>query len=312
MSSPREAILCTKPIKVSNDGLAEMVDSAPLISDPVALRKRFAQDGFLLLRGVVPRDIVQGAKMKVLNFLNEIQFLEQNTNVEDGILNTQKGSTDQGRIDGTQLLCKTPEIKRLLEGSELKQVMQTLLGGPVRTFDYKWLRAVATEEFTGCHTDSVYMGRGTKNLVTCWIPFMDIAIEKGVLAVCKGSNSLPGFQRVKETYGAMDVDKDDVGGTGWFTNDPYEVLKYGGQWQTVDFRAGDVVVFTMNTFHASTVNTTNTVRISCDVRFQLESEPVDDRWVGENPPGHTKFLNRYDKSLYPLTMEEAKVKWGLL
>jgi len=109
----------------------------------------------------------------------------------------------------------------------------------------------------------------------------------------------------------MDVDRDDIGGTGWFTCDPYEVLKYGGQWQIADCQAGDVIVFSMKTFHASTVNTTDRVRITCDVRYQLKSEPVDERWVGEKPPGHMKFNYRNDKSIYPITMEEAKVKWGL-
>ena len=39
------------------------------------------------------------------------------------------------------------------------------------TFDFKWLRAVPHEAFTGAHTDSVYMARGTEDLVTMWTPF---------------------------------------------------------------------------------------------------------------------------------------------
>jgi len=305
-------LLCSRKLPMGSDSLGELVDSSSLLSDPIALRKKFAEDGFLYLRGIFPREIVKAANSSVLDSLMSLKFLEPGTNPEDGILNSQKGATDQGRIEGAQDMCKREEIKRRLEGKELRDVNEMLLGGAVRTFDYKWLRAVGTEEYTGCHVDSVYMGRGTKNLVTCWIPFMDIPVEKGVLAVCKGSNCLPSFQKVRDTYGNMDVDKDNVGGTGWFTNDPNEILKYGGQWQTGDVRAGDVIVFTMHTFHASTVNTTNHIRISCDVRYQLESEPVDDRWVGEKPPGHSKFNYRHDKSYYPLTMEEAKVMWGLL
>jgi ectoine hydroxylase-related dioxygenase (phytanoyl-CoA dioxygenase family) len=49
------------------------------------------------------------------------------------------------------------------------------------------------KDYTGCHMDAVYMGRGTQNLVTCWIPFMEIPIEKGVLAVCPGSNCIPEY-----------------------------------------------------------------------------------------------------------------------
>lgn len=35
-------------------------------------------------------------------------------------------------------------------------------------------------------------------------------------------------------------------GTGWFTTDPWEITeKFGGQWKTSDFKAGDVLIFTM-------------------------------------------------------------------
>jgi hypothetical protein len=40
--------------------------------------------------------------------------------------------------------------------------------------------------------------------------------------------------------------------------------------------------------HASLDNRTeNRLRISSDARFQRASEPIDERWVGVNPPGHT-------------------------
>jgi len=33
-------------------------------------------------------------------------------------------------------------------------------------------------------------------------------------------------------------------------------------------------------------NQTNKVRLSTDTRYQLASEPIDERWIGENPPAH--------------------------
>jgi hypothetical protein len=39
--------------------------------------------------------------------------------------------------------------------------------------------------------------------------------------------------------------------------------------------------------HASLDNrTANRLRLSSDCRYQRASEPVDDRWVGAQPPGH--------------------------
>jgi hypothetical protein len=42
----------------------------------------------------------------------------------------------------------------------------------------------------------------------------------------------------------------------------------------------------MFTVHTSLDNHSDRIRISSDTRYQLASEPVDERWVGEQPPGH--------------------------
>ena len=81
----------------------------------------------------------------------------------------------------------------------------------------------------------------------------------------------------------LDWERDRLDGSGWFTDDPAEVTGlFGGQWKTADFRAGDVLLFGMQTVHMSTTNTTDQVRISCDVRWQPAADPIDSRYVG-NP-----------------------------
>jgi len=105
----------------------------------------------------------------------------------------------------------------------------------------------------------------------------DIPVELGALAVCVGSHSSESFRPLRESYGRTDVDRD--GTPGWFTSDPLDVTaKFGGRWCTADFGAGDVMVFGMYTMHASTTNTTHRYRLSCDVRFQPQSDPLDPRW----------------------------------
>ena len=49
---------------------------------------------------------------------------------------------------------------------------------------------------------------------------------------------------------------------------------------------GDLLVFSMFTMHASTDNHTRRIRLSSDTRYQLAGEPVDERWIGEDPPAH--------------------------
>jgi hypothetical protein len=42
----------------------------------------------------------------------------------------------------------------------------------------------------------------------------------------------------------------------------------------------------MFTLHASLDNQTERVRLSTDSRYQLASEAVDERWIGEKPLAH--------------------------
>ena len=44
--------------------------------------------------------------------------------------------------------------------------------------------------------------------------------------------------------------------------------------------------FRMDTIHGSIDNATQRIRLSTDTRYQRSDEPVDERWVGENPIGH--------------------------
>jgi ectoine hydroxylase-related dioxygenase (phytanoyl-CoA dioxygenase family) len=180
-----------------------------------------------------------------------------------------------------------------------------LFGESALTFDYKWMRFVGTGEFTGAHLDNVYMGRGSARLYSMWTPIGDISIDMGPLAVLVGSHRLPGFARVRETYGAMDVDRDRV--AGWFTNDPVELVdRFGGRWATTEFRAGDALIFGMYTMHASLTNVSNRYRLTSDTRYQPAAEAVDERWIGEKPKAH------YGWNAGPqVPMEEKRKEWGV-
>jgi hypothetical protein len=119
-----------------------------------------------------------------------------------------------------------------------------------------------------------------------------------------GSNQ---WQRVIETYGQTDVDRDLTSGA--FSSDPAELVeRFGGRWATTTFEPGDVVILNMFTMHASLTNNSNKYRISCDTRYQLASEPVDDRWAGKQPKMHDRFWAK-DAQLEPT--EVSRQRWGV-
>ena len=99
----------------------------------------------------------------------------------------------------------------------------------------------------------------------------------------------------------MDVDRDGI--EGWFERDPLQIIeRFGGQWLGSNYRAGDVIVFGMHTMHASTTNLSNRFRLSCDVRYQPASEPVDERWR-RGGSGHYGKTKR--------DMASARTEWGV-
>jgi hypothetical protein len=63
---------------------------------------------------------------------------------------------------------------------------------------------------TARRRDKVYMGRGSDKLHTVWIPWANTPVELGGLVILEGSASLPGFERMRDTYGEHDVDSTPI------------------------------------------------------------------------------------------------------
>lgn len=286
-----------RTLELGGEYLGELREATSLLDDPAALHARMAEDGYLLLRGLHDPERVRTARRSIL------EKLAANGQVDTSRPLDEAAVAAGGRgafLGGSKEVTRTPEFLALVEGPEVMGFFERFLGGEARTFDYKWLRVVGPGGFTGAHYDVVYMGRGTHNLYTVWTPLGDVAIEQGPLAILVGSHR---FERVRETYGRMDVDRDHV--TGWFTSDPVEMVdRYGGRWATSEFRMGDALVFGMFTMHASLNNRTDRYRLSCDTRYQRADEPADERWVGEDPIAHYAWTKGET-----VPMEEARKKW---
>ena len=140
------------------------------------------------------------------------------------------------------------------------------------------------------------MGRGTPRVLTMWTAMCDIPESVGGLCVLEGSHRDHDALRA---YRSFDVDtycenldeepKASLGRGGSFPTADANVLEtmLGGRWLWNDYRAGDVIVFGLGTMHASLDNRSDRLRISTDTRYQRASEPMDRRWVGSAPIGHS-------------------------
>ena len=273
--------------------------SMDVIDDGPALRQRMEADGYLYLPGYLNRDEVLSVRSGLLSRMQEAGGLEPGTPTEAAIARRDRGSYFM-----PELADDNPELMRLLYEGRMMAFYTRLLDGWVRHFDFTWMRAVTPGQGTAPHCDIVYMGRGTTNLFTAWTPLGDVPLEVGGLMVLEHSHK---NDRLRETYGRKDADEycanrvetpaegasSAIGGAGAITFNPVRLReRLGGRWLTANFRAGDLLTFSMYTVHCSLDNHSDQIRLSSDTRYQLASEPADERWVGQKPMGHSLAAKR--------------------
>ena len=270
-------------------------------ADSAALRDRLAEDGYLYLPGFFERESVLAVRRELVGRLAAAGVLEPGAPVMDAVV--RPGAALEFGRDGADLVAANEPLHELLYGGRMLGFYESLLGGPVRHLDFTWLRIIAPGGGTWVHTDIVFMGRGTPNLFTSWVPYGDIPPQMGGLAILERSHT---HELIRDVYGRQDVDS-YCENLGQERPDDYEwpnaspILdedaaalrrRLGGRWLTADYRAGDLLVFGMFTAHGALDNRTDRIRLSSDSRYQLAADPVDERWVGPHPAGHTKAGKR--------------------
>ncbi len=288
------------PVDTSENAFGELHSSEDLLGQPELLRQRLSEDGYLYIRNFLPRDIVQSARVSLLERLLKGGFLNPAAPLESGIANP-----DNTPKFMPNLANPNPEVARVVFGPELTGFYAKLFGGPIRHFDYIWVRSMPRGTGTPAHCDLVYMGRGTHRLLTCWVPYGEVPLEESPLMLLEDSHKKS--ERIKN-YLESDVDsycenrpkevqKVKINGgwsmPGWLSKNPITLReKLGGRWLSAHFQPGDFLTFQMNMIHASLDNQTDKVRLSTDTRYQLASEPIDERWIGDNPALHGKAGKR--------------------
>ena len=271
--------------RLSPETVGAMTDSSPLLADGAALRRRFAEDGYLFLRGVLDRTEVLAARREVLARMAEVGEIAEPAEaaLPTGTSRRVEMHPDLGRF--WRSVSEGPAVRHAVHGKAVRAVAAKLLERPVRPFDFVWLRAMLSGRASPLHFDHVYMNRGTDKVVTVWIPLGDVAVADGPLAVVENSHR---FDELIASYRGHDVDR-DPSRPGHVAESALAFLKErGARLLTADFRAGDICVFGMFTLHGSIDNASPTgrVRLSVDTRWQVADQPMDERWSGPDPKGH--------------------------
>ncbi len=277
---------------LSPDKFGELRESNDILEDAAAIRARMEEEGYLFFRRLIEPSVVLEARKEVLlkyATVGEIDGI--NHPVMDAI------QSDTSFIDQVNLRAFTESVRtglayeRVVLNERLFGFLSRLLGGEVRAYDFRWPRFVRPGEGCGFHYDGPYMNRGTDKVFTTWIPLGNVARHEGALIVLENSHKA---QTLLDTYAQQDADKEKI---SWLSTDPIRLQEeLGGRWLSADFKAGDVLCFGMHLLHGALDNHSpvRRCRLTSDTRYQLASEPLDERWNGKRPEAHG-----YDKVFFP-------------
>jgi hypothetical protein len=246
-----------KPFLVSND----------LLGDPPSLRKRLRDDGYLFLRGILPRDDVMRVRQQILKICQEAGWLRPGSDLIDGLTDRaplmerdEEYKPVYGRVQTLEAFHKLKLHKNIAN------VMETIFQESVIPFPQTIGRIGFPGDNargTAPHQDWIFVG-GSVETITCWVPLGDIPMEVGGLKILEGSHK-SGFLAPRP-----------AAGPGGNTVDVDPRL----DWVQSSYNCGDILLFGTLTVHAAAPNTTpDVMRFSADFRYTGESNVMTDEWL---------------------------------
>ena len=176
-----------------------------LLDDSTALQLALEDDGYLLLRDVLPVDEVLAARKAIFEKLIGVGEINEPAleGMPTGTSQREAMHKDLGAF--WQDVCETESLRSLSHGTTMHALMEKVLGAPVRPFDFLWLRTMLPGKASAFHYDHVYMNRGSEDLLTCWTPLGEAPMVDGPMLLVEGSHK---FSDLIEEYKGFDVDKD--------------------------------------------------------------------------------------------------------
>lgn len=243
----------------------DFLDSSSHIDNGPELRLRLDRDGYLFLRGLLPRSAIMAVRVRLLAKAAAGGWLDSSTPVEAGIADSQAACKDpeERYMRVFRNLWADEELHRLRTHPRILALFEQIFGEPPLAHPMFVQRNIfpQNQDFdftTGVHQDRVHIGGATSYAL--WMPLGDCQRKKGALAVASGSH-VHGILETKVGSGAGGMDI---------------AVPIPGEWVSGAFDAGDALIFTDVTVHKALPNLTREIRMSFDARYQPASQPVAD------------------------------------
>lgn len=238
-------------------------DSTAVLQDGAALAANLDRDGYLFLRGVLPRDEIMAIRSELLAMAGKAGWLKKDAPAESGIAELSKACKDPEPhyLEHFRPMWKLESLHRMKHHPNIIGVFERIFGEPVLAHPMFVLRNIfpQTKSFdftTGSHQDRIHIGGGTS--YACWMSLGDCPTSKGGLIMAEGSHK----------RGVLDFELAPGAGGLEVTE------KFEGKWVGGDFAAGDIVIFSDTTVHKALPNKSGELRQSFDARYQRLSDPI--------------------------------------
>ena len=273
-------------IKVPNSLLGELKDTNLINTTDEKLRQSLNDNGYLFLRNVIEKNDITKARNDIFEKLKNVDELEDP--FTEGIWSGRSKRDELHKNRGVfwENVSNTKSLRKITNGNNLKSVFSRIFGISSIGFDFIFLRAASRGKFTHMHCDAGFFTRKTQKILTCWLVFTDITIDKGPLFIIEGSHK---FSDIKTKYKGFDVDIHKHMKATIDTNPITFAQERNTKILTTQFNPGDVLIFGMYTVHGTFENYANDkkIRLTCDIRFQPNNELKDPRYFGRKPTGTT-------------------------
>jgi hypothetical protein len=234
----------------------ELADSSGVLHDPAILRQRLAETGYLFFRGLLPAGTVRAAGATVLARLRDGGWAgaDGTPSGQPRALNPADGLSDPAFR--AALTCA--QFNQVPYLAPLRATVRRILGAAAFSYPVKVLRAVYPERpgprARGRYVHYDYAVGGGQDMLTSWLPLMEIPVRLGGLAV-------------------------QPGGHHWPPQPPRPLRGSEPGWATTSYQPGDVLIFHCLTPHAALPNTGPVLRISGDFRWQTPDHPAPSELV---------------------------------
>ncbi|WP_250284999.1 phytanoyl-CoA dioxygenase family protein [Frankia sp. CiP1_Cm_nod2] len=266
-------------IPFDSDRFALLRDSTPLLSNPVALRRRFHEDGYLHLRGALDPDEVRALRAGYFSRFDPV-YLKPGTEPVHGVFSGQlpPGLPPHGWPGHpAHSFVRSAAFSRFIKNPQLLRLAETLLEAPAVLLPRHIVRHFHRGSLTAtrAHADFDYLDAGSDRLVTMWIPLGDCSVETGGMVYLEGSHRLS-----REKLAPLRAVTDRPGDPRPISHDLFWVSsQLGLRWMHVVSRAGDITLHNSHLIHASLDVTGDVMRLSTDLRFARRGDTIDHRWT---------------------------------